>query len=604
MRHCLFLCILITVIFFQGCNSRDKRINDFAGQNKEAFSHDTSQINKALRLVKSDRHHPDSALQLLEAARLLCNKYHLDSSQAEVLFWKGIIRYEENQYNEAIPLFTKSLEIAKTQNILRLQAHCLERLASIHLYTDDPYLALNLYYESLSISEKVADSSGIARVYNILGFYKGQSGQFDSGVAYLNKARLINQRLGDRRNEIENLGNLGYVYRTNGKLEEAENIYQSLVNELVSRNDSSSLPVIYYNMASFRQEEQKLDSAILYLRKASTIAEATGDIPLLSTIYGNTGEILISQHKLDSAKVYLEKCFDLSTRTDDVETQLQALSFLIKIDTLTGQSKDAVNKYIRTLVLQDSVNQRKLRHNKETSELKYENDRKKNLIDAQLKTIEATRMERYLFLSLAVLAVIALVLSVIIFILKRRNFNKDKKLFENQLLLNEIEIDRFQKSEELNRLKMDQVQRELLIREKELTSTALMIEQKNEVLNEISKKISEKYHKQADAKLAEGLNDIVRSIKLQMNDSDGSDLFNQQFTQIHDTFFDALKKAHPDLTKTELKFCAYLRVHLSSNQIAHIMNVTHEAIRKTRYRIRKKLNLPVEASLEDYIMRF
>jgi DNA-binding CsgD family transcriptional regulator len=68
--------------------------------------------------------------------------------------------------------------------------------------------------------------------------------------------------------------------------------------------------------------------------------------------------------------------------------------------------------------------------------------------------------------------------------------------------------------------------------------------------------------------------------------------------------FRKYSERHPDLSKTVLKFCAYLRVHLSTNQIAAILNVTIEAIRKSRYRIRKKTNLTREDSLEEYLQRF
>ncbi|MBK7028313.1 MAG: hypothetical protein IPH45_03490 [Bacteroidales bacterium] len=121
------------------------------------------------------------------------------------------------------------------------------------------------------------------------------------------------------------------------------------------------------------------------------------------------------------------------------------------------------------------------------------------------------------------------------------------------------------------------------------------------MLDLISKRIQESYQKGTD--LA-SLNQIVGSIKAQLTESEDADLFNQRFTNLHQDFFTKLQDAHPELSKTELKFCAYLRIQLSGNQIASIMNVTTEAIRKTRYRIRKKMDLSRDASLEAYIMKF
>jgi AraC family transcriptional regulator, chitin signaling transcriptional activator len=100
------------------------------------------------------------------------------------------------------------------------------------------------------------------------------------------------------------------------------------------------------------------------------------------------------------------------------------------------------------------------------------------------------------------------------------------------------------------------------------------------------------------------LNGIVGHIREQLKDTSKLDLFNQQFSKLHPDFYEKLQNNHPELTKSELKFCAFLKLKLSSHQISSILNVSSEAIRKSRYRIRKKMNLPRETDLEDYISKF
>ena len=131
-----------------------------------------------------------------------------------------------------------------------------------------------------------------------------------------------------------------------------------------------------------------------------------------------------------------------------------------------------------------------------------------------------------------------------------------------------------------------------------------ILEQKNELLNAISKKIQEFYSREPAQDPVEAVNEIITSIKMQMNGSGESELFNQQFALVHEKFHENLKKTHPALTKSELKFCAYLRLNVSGTQIATYLNITSEAVKKTRYRIRKKMSLSPESSLEDYISGF
>ncbi|MBK7028314.1 MAG: tetratricopeptide repeat protein [Bacteroidales bacterium] len=434
----------LVLLFFviQACNQRSE-VNSTGSPEVKQW------IARVLLLATKERHSNDSIGILLDSAELSSKVLHLDSSRAAVLFWKGIIQYEENNYTDAEALFSEAKSIAEKNNYTRIHARCLERQASIHLGTDDPYLALKLYFQSLALCEKAGDSGGMAKVYNVLGFYKGQTGQFDSAVLLLNRAMEINRQLNDRRNMIENLGNLGYVYRQNGKNAEAEKIYHSLIAELIARNDSSSLPVIYYNMAAFRQEDHQLDSAIYYLRKAMVIAEITGDTALLSTLYGNTGEILMDKGSFDSSKVYLNRCLQYSILTDDVETQLQALKFLIKADTLSGKYNDIGSLYNRITVLQDSVFERKQRNNSRTIELQYENEKKRNLIELQEIEIQSKTKVRNLLLLLLITVIAAVVLLGRMIFLRKKNYLKDKLLLENKILLNQLQLDQLKKMKRL-----------------------------------------------------------------------------------------------------------------------------------------------------------
>jgi hypothetical protein len=171
------------------------------------------------------------------------------------------------------------------------------------------------------------------------------------------------------------------------------------------------------------------------------------------------------------------------------------------------------------------------------------------------------------------------------------------------LRVKDLLLENTTKTHELHKLKLWQAEEEIRVKENEQISHALALEQKNELLGMINSKIVEAMKGTGILKISE-LNGIVASIKAQLSDSADSDLFNKKFSQLHKDFYTQIKNTHPDLTKSELKFCAFLKINLSGSQIAKIQNVTAEAIRKTRYRIRKKLGLSPDESLEDYISRF
>ena len=104
--------------------------------------------------------------------------------------------------------------------------------------------------------------------------------------------------------------------------------------------------------------------------------------------------------------------------------------------------------------------------------------------------------------------------------------------------------------------------------------------------------------------LIQHLIDMRTNLEQQIKIKQDWKYFKLSFTELHHDFLTTLHIEHPSLTQSELRFCAYLKIHLTSYQIANIQNVTKGAVKQTRYRIRRKLDLVTKDSLEDYISRF
>ena len=603
MRPVIYYLIFLSFIV-QSCSDGNKHASDGSVKG-DSVVNDTARINKILQQVSGKNvKNADSTLKYLKLAEELSAKNNFEKGSANAFFLHGNFLYNENKYNEALSYYSKALSLAEKLNLPILQANCLERMASVHLATDDTHLALKLYYESLAICEKNNYEDGIARGYNILGIYKSDCGEYDSAEVYLTKSLEINKKIKNEHGIINNKGNLGRLYERQGFLEKAEKIYLEIVSSLVKIQDTQALPVSYYNLSSVYQSKEDLPTALKFIKLAIYYSEKTHDTSLLSTLYGNTGEMFLKTGKHDSANFYLHKSVICSREIDDDETESQALSLLADIDSASGNFQAAYMTMQRISLLKDTICQRKLRNNLKESQWKYENNKKQHLINLQQMTLLSNGKERRLYNILLIISFIAGIFSIIIIILGKRQYHKNLKLHVQEIEINNLEVDRLLYNEEINKLRMERIEEDVKIKERELVSIALRIDQKNELLDFVSKKVKEFSGNDPGLNPDKVLQDIDSSIKLQLNEAEGSDLFNERFSTIHQHFFTNLRKRHPDLSKTELKFCAYLRVHLSTNQIATILNVTNEAIRKSRYRIRKKMNLTREDSLEEYLQGF
>ncbi|RLD37398.1 MAG: hypothetical protein DRI89_15230, partial [Bacteroidetes bacterium] len=162
-------------------------------------------------------------------------------------------------------------------------------------------------------------------------------------------------------------------------------------------------------------------------------------------------------------------------------------------------------------------------------------------------------------------------------------------------------LEQKQKRQEAEKRKARKV---LEAKERELVATALHISKTSKIIGYTLKRIDELLKIHTEIEICNDLIHIKKDLELQSPKHDNWETFKLLFTEVHKDFFDKLKEKHPSLTKTELKFSAYLRIHLDSSQISSALHVTNEAIRKNRYRIRKKLGLSPKESLEDYIARF
>ena len=166
---------------------------------------------------------------------------------------------------------------------------------------------------------------------------------------------------------------------------------------------------------------------------------------------------------------------------------------------------------------------------------------------------------------------------------------------------NQLALEKKHKQHEQEKIKTKKILDE---NKRELLATALHISKTGKTIESVRKRLNILLNQYSETRICDDINKIIKDLELQDTEQNNWEIFKHQFTNVHSVFFDKIKAKHPMLTKSELKFCAYLRIHLSSSQISFTLNVTHEAIKKTRYRLRKKLGLSSKDSLEDYIAKF
>lgn len=143
---------------------------------------------------------------------------------------------------------------------------------------------------------------------------------------------------------------------------------------------------------------------------------------------------------------------------------------------------------------------------------------------------------------------------------------------------------------------------ELQGKNQELASTTMHLVQKSEVLQTIRQRLAtlKPQLPKNFAKDVQGILDLTQQDeRLDAN----WEQFSQHFDQVHVDFQNRLRELYPHLTKNDLKLCAYIRLNLSSKEIASLMFVTVRAVEISRFRLRKRLDLDKGINLNEFIQR-
>ncbi|WP_053989871.1 LuxR C-terminal-related transcriptional regulator [Mangrovimonas sp. TPBH4] len=196
------------------------------------------------------------------------------------------------------------------------------------------------------------------------------------------------------------------------------------------------------------------------------------------------------------------------------------------------------------------------------------------------------------------------VLLVIFYLLHRNKIEKEQALLQLKFEKEQEEMLRkksLENEKQIVYLKNESLQNELKLKSKQLANTAMALVKKNETLQEIKKELS-KNKENFDNYYA--YKKIVTKVDNSIEHKDEWKIFEYNFNQVHEEFFNGLKSKFPKLTHKDLKLSAYIKMNLTNKEIAPLMNISVRGVETHRYRLKKKLNLENDTSLTHFLQNF
>jgi DNA-binding CsgD family transcriptional regulator len=371
------------------------------------------------------------------------------------------------------------------------------------------------------------------------------------------------------------------------------------------------LPTVYHNIGVyFKKTSVKKDSALYYFEVEIQTAKALGREVDLIGAYTEKAKLLIEQQQYLAAEKLLLQALPLTHKYKDPDHLISVPELLGKVYTQTGRYaqanqilkkalnmpeikpmpdkiraicggifnnykaqgdyKNALLYLEKTTILKDSLYNEKITQIIEETSAKYETEKK----EAQIKTLETEKTLR----NYSIIALILLGLGLSWAMWNRLKVASLAKELDKQKAIVQQE-------------NLEKLQLEIQYKQRELSSAALYLDQRNEFLNDLKTLIKD----------GEGSKKLLTEIDKNTNLANEWEKFKIHFDQVHPSFFEALLQQVPNLTDLEQKQCAYIKLNLSPKQVANLLNVTPHAVSTSRTRIKKKFDIEEDSSLSDFL---
>ncbi|MCD7977895.1 MAG: transcriptional regulator [Tannerellaceae bacterium] len=181
---------------------------------------------------------------------------------------------------------------------------------------------------------------------------------------------------------------------------------------------------------------------------------------------------------------------------------------------------------------------------------------------------------------------------------------KEKELFRKE---QEFIRENLRKEKAIIRLENEKLEQALAFKNQELANLMIHLSRKNEILTFIKQdlhKVVKELQREDPIKAKRMLLTLSSGIDLNMQSEEVLKRFEEQFDLVHNNFIRKLTEKYPDLNISERKMCAYLKMNLTSKEIAPLLNLSLRGVETLRYRLRKKLGLGREDNLMDYLNQF
>jgi tetratricopeptide (TPR) repeat protein len=361
--------------------------------------------------------------------------------------------------------------------------------------------------------------------------------------------------------------------------------------------DSSSISRLYNNHSYILAKTNQIDSAL----KTNELA-----ISFSSSDQNNTFNALYQKGFLfyDKIKDYQTaeetflECLEVVPKYRDLRFEYLIYNHLSQIEHKRENYKKALIYFNKHVELKDSLTGDGIK--KDILSIELQSQIKEQELKASILQKENEIEQRNSFFQKTILFVILIILVLLIIIIYviNKNLQKKNKVKELEKIRLEEQILIDQKAREVESLRQKE---KLNIKNKELTAFSLKLIAKNDILKKISK-LSDQYYDK-DMLEKQYYNELSSIIDNNANVEKEWEYFKVLFEKVHQDFFKKLRTFNASLTPLDYKLSAFIKVNMSTREIAQILNIEVDSVTMAKHRLKKKLGLEKHIKVDQFIQQ-
>jgi len=580
----LLLVILPVLAFTQSESKKDSLL-----QLLNSHKHDSTKVLIFTQLSKEyQATNIDSAYYFINEALLLSKEINFDHGLAESYACLGDIEVIMDNLDKAKDSYLKSIEYFKRLNKKSDLTQVFIVLGNIFLTQDNYFNALQYYNKGVEIAEEINFEGALEYLYSNLGITYTQIENFEKALEFLQKALEVSKKADNQNNIASIFINIGSIYYSQNDFQLAKTYYDKARTLAIENNIKSIESNSLISIGEIYEREKEYDLALEYFENSIDVARKINDqykgpkSILFARSYSNIGYVYFKKKRYRKAIKYLEMGYDLAEESgqlklvrNNAENLSLAYEKLYQIDSALKYSR--IYKIISDSVLNKDIIKKiaKIELQNEFDQQLKEKELEQTKLDAQNKRKEL------LYISVAAVSLLGLILLALLYLLSKN------KLQRIQLRERNLELEKKTLKDELE------------YKNKELTTNVLYLLKKNELIVQIIDKL-----KRAKIAFKPENRKIADDIIYDLEKSSGADTwkeFELRFMEVHTEFYEKLTKQFPDLSPNELKLCAFLRLNMTTKEIAAITYLSVNSINIARHRLRKKLNIDQDENLISFL---